>query len=128
MTRISPMLAVAGGKAAVAFYEKAFGATTRWTIDAGEHVVAGLTIGGAEFFLADESPPQTRGPAGAGCTTVRIELFVDDPHTVHARAVAAGATLRSEVTRYDYPTTSGATLRMLQGSVVDPFGHIWLVG
>jgi PhnB protein len=129
MIRIAPMLAVADGKAALAFYQAAFGAEVRWTIDAGGSIVAGLAIGEAEFFLADESPKNgTRGPTSAGCTTVRIELFVDDPPAVHARAAAAGATVRSPVTRYEYATTSGAMLRMDQGSLLDPFGHMWLVG
>jgi PhnB protein len=129
MTQISPMLSVGDGKAALAFYQAAFGATVRWTIDAGGHVVAGLDIGGAEFFLADESPQHgARGPKSAGFTTVRIELFVDDPAAVHARAIAAGAALRSEVTPFEYPTTSGKPLRMIQGSVIDPFGHVWLIG
>lgn len=128
-TQISPMLAVADGKAAIAFYQQAFGATVTWMIDAGGHVVAGLAIDGAELFLADESPEnQVLGPSTAGCTTVRIELFVDDPAAAHARAVAAGATNRSAVTRYEYPTTSGKLLRMDQGSVTDPSGHIWLLG
>ncbi|MCU1280987.1 MAG: hypothetical protein JWM53_4533 [bacterium] len=130
MTQISPMLAVADGNAAITFYRSAFGATVLWQIDAGGHVVAGLEIDGAPFFLAHESPPHgTRGPAGAGFTTVRIELFVDDPVAVHARAVAAGATDRSPVTEHEYATVGPRPLkRMLQGSVVDPFGHMWLVG
>ena len=32
-TRISPMLAVNDPKAAIAFYERAFGATIRWHLD-----------------------------------------------------------------------------------------------
>ena len=93
-------------------------------------VVAGLSIDGAEFFLATESPNGgTRGPTSAGCTTVRIELFVDDPVAVHKRAVDAGATNRGPVTEYQHPTTGRHPIkRMLQGDVVDPFGHIWLIG
>lgn len=128
MTQISPMLAVGDGKAAVAFYQAAFGAEVRWTIDGGGHIVAGLVIDGAEFFLADESPPATRGPASAGFTTVRIELFVDDPAAAHARAIAAGATPRSPVVQHEHQTTTGSTFRMIQGSVTDPFGHVWLLG
>jgi PhnB protein len=76
-TQISPMLAVGDGNAAIEFYKAAFGATLLWCLDGG---VAGLSIDGANFFLAEESPPHgTRGPASAGFTTVRIELFVDDP-------------------------------------------------
>jgi uncharacterized glyoxalase superfamily protein PhnB len=129
MTKISPMLAVRDGKAAIAFYQAAFGASVRWMIDAGGHVVAGLDIGGAEVFLADESPESgTRAPVSSGHTTVRIELFVDDPEATHARALAAGAKPRSPMIQHDHATTSGGSFRMLQGSVIDPSGHVWLIG
>jgi len=131
-TQISPMLAVSDGKAAVAFYQAAFGAEVLWQIDAGGHVVAGLDIGGAQFFLSQESPPHgTRSPSAAGFTTVRIELFVDDPYAVFKRAVAAGATLREPVVEFDYtPIMAGPKPinKMLQGSVFDPSGHMWLIG
>ena len=84
----------------------------------------------ADFFLAHESPPHgTRGPAGVGFTTVRIELFVDDPVTVHRQAVAAGAVAHSPVREHTHATTGPRPIkRMIQGAVTDPFGHIWLVG
>ena len=129
-TQISPMLAVSDGHAAIAFYKAAFGATVLWHLDAGGHVVAGLSIDGAHFFLAHESPPHgTRSPASAGCTTVRIELFVNDPIAVHERAVAAGATEHSPVREHSHRTTGPHPIaRMLQGAVTDPFGHMWLIG
>ena len=129
MTQISPMLAVGDGNAAIAFYEAAFGATVLWRLG-DDHVVAGLEIDGAPFFLASESPSHgQRGPASAGFTTVRIELFVDDPVAVQRRAVAAGARERSPVTEYSHPTIGPRPInRMLQGSVIDPFGHNWLIG
>jgi hypothetical protein len=37
----------------MAFYKAAFGAAIRWHLD---HTIAGLSIDGAEFFLAPESP------------------------------------------------------------------------
>ena len=129
-TQISPMLAVTDGNAAIAFYQAAFGATLQWHLD-GSHVVAGLAIDGAPFFLAHESPPHgTRGPASVGFTTVRIELFVDNPVAVHARALAAGAAQHSPVCEHSPPRRAGPhpVKRMLQGAVVDPFGHLWLVG
>lgn len=129
-TQISPMLAVSDGNAAIAFYEAAFGATLLWHLDGGGHVVAGLSIDGAEFFLAHESPSHgTRSPNSTGFTTVRIELFVDDPVAVQKKALAAGATERSPVDEHNYATTGPSPInRMLQGSVVDPFGHMWLIG
>jgi PhnB protein len=128
-TAIAPMLAVSDGNAAIDFYKAAFGATLLWHLDGG-HVVAGLSIDGAPFFLASESPPHgTRGPDSAGFTTVRIELFVDDPIAVHARALTAGAVERSPVREHTHETTGPRPIRrMLQGSIVDPFGHMWLIG
>ena len=126
-TQISPMLAVSDGRAAIEFYKAAFGATLFWDL---EGAVAGLSIGGAPFFLAEESPEfGTRGPASAGFTTVRIELFVDDPIAVHMRAVAAGAIEKDPVIEHTHTTTGPHPIkRMLQGSLIDPFGHKWLVG
>jgi PhnB protein len=124
------MLAVSDGNAAIEFYRAAFGATVLWHLNGGGHVVAGLSIDGAEFFLAHESPPHgTRGPASVGFTTVRIELFVDDPGAVQRRAMAAGAIERSPVVEHEHATTGVRPIRrMLQGAVVDPFGHMWLIG
>jgi uncharacterized glyoxalase superfamily protein PhnB len=129
-TTIAPMLAVSDGSAAIAFYQAAFGATLLWRLGEGDDVVAGLEIDGAPFFLAKEAPSSgTRGPAAAGCTTVRIELFVDDPHATHARAIAAGAKEKSQVSTHEYTTIGPKPIgRMLQGSVIDPFGHRWLIG
>ena len=124
------MLAVQGGAKAIEFYKQAFGAEELWRIDAGGHVVAGLTIEDAIFFLADESPSYgTRSPDSIGSTTVRIELFVKDPKAVASRAVAAGATEINPVVEHQYDTVGIRPIRkMLQGAVRDPFGHMWLIG
>jgi PhnB protein len=130
-TQISPMLAVSDGNAAIAFYQAAFGATVLWHLGGDGHdVVAGLSIDGAKFFLAHESPPHgTRSPASAGFTTVRIELFLDDPVAAHKQALAAGAIDHSPVQEHQPMMTGPKPIKkMIQGAVVDPFGHIWLVG
>jgi uncharacterized glyoxalase superfamily protein PhnB len=129
-THISPMLAVGDGNAAIEFYKAAFGATVMWHLEHDGHVVAGLSVGGANFFLSQESPNHgTRSPASVGFTTVRIELFVDDPVAVHSQAVAAGAIERNPVSEHNYTTNGPRPIkRMLQGAVVDPFGHMWLIG
>jgi uncharacterized glyoxalase superfamily protein PhnB len=127
-THISPMLAVSDPDGAIDFYQRAFGAEVRWRI--GEPTqVAGLTIAGAELFLARENPPKTRGPDVAGHTTVRIELFVDRPEDVQEQAVAAGAREANAVQTHSHNIVGQASpMRMLQGGVVDPFGHHWLIG
>jgi PhnB protein len=129
-TEISPMLAVSDAKAAIAFYKAAFGAELLWHIEAGSDIVAGLAIDAAKFFLASESPRYgTRSPSSAGFTTVRIELFVDDPLAVHHKALGAGAIEHSPVEQHEHETIGPKPIkRMLQGAVLDPFGHIWLIG
>jgi PhnB protein len=128
-TRIAPMLAVRDAAAAIAFYQAAFGATVLWRLGE-DHVVAGLEIDGAPFFLATESPGNgTRGPTPAAGTTVRIELFVDDPIAVQARAIAAGAIEKDPVREHAHETHGPRPIhRMLQGAVFDPSGHLWLIG
>jgi uncharacterized glyoxalase superfamily protein PhnB len=124
------MLAVSDGSGAIDFYNVAFGAKVLWQLGSGRDVVAGLEIDGANFFLAYESPPHgTRGPDSVRFTTVRIELFVDDPVAMQKRALLAGATEHSPVNEHQHTMSGPQPIRrMLQGSVIDPFGHMWLIG
>ncbi len=109
MPQISPTLAVNDGNAAIEFYKTAFGATVLWRLGGEEDVVAGLSVQGAQFFLATEAPAYgTRSPAGAGFTTVRIELSVDDPVAVHRQAVAAGAIEKDPVREHTHTTAAQA--------------------
>ena len=128
-THIAPMLAVGDADAAIAFYQAAFGATVSWRLGDG-HVVAGLDDRRSAVLPGDGVARNgTRGPSSAGCTTVRIELFVDDPIAVYQRAVAAGATDSDPVREHTHETQGPRPIRrMLQGSVVDPSGHKWLIG
>ena len=128
-TTIAPMLAVPEGARAIEFYKSAFGAVERWRIDAGAAVIAGMSVDGAEFFLAPALPSHgTYSPDSVGGTTVRIELFVEDPEAAVKRAVAASVEERNPVSEYSHQTTVGGRFRMLQGMVVDPFGHYLLIG
>jgi PhnB protein len=118
---LSVMLIVADAEAAVAWYRKALGATELWDLGG----VAALEIMGAPFLLHEVNPDNSaeRSPGEIGATSVRIELFVDDPDEVLRRAVAAGATPGSEITEHQQPW---GTHR--QGGFLDPFGHKWSVG
>jgi PhnB protein len=129
-TQIAPMLAVSHGDEAIAFYKSAFDAKILWRLGHGADIVAGLSIDGAQFFLACEAHEYgTRGPSGVGFTTVRIELFVNDPASVHRRALAAGALEHSPISEDQYDMEGPYPIRrILQGAVVDPFGHMWLIG
>ena len=82
--------------------------------------MARLSVGGAEFWLSDESPEHGNfSPESLGGGSVRMISTVPDPDTVFAAAVAAGAT---EV----FPVTEEYGWRL--GRVVDPFGHHWEIG
>jgi PhnB protein len=105
----------------VEFYKSAFGATEVFRIESPDGaVVARLSVEGAEFWLADESPEHGNfSPETVNGSTTRMILTVPDPDAMFAKAVAAGAKVVVEV-KEDY----GWRL----GRVVDPFGHHWEIG
>jgi PhnB protein len=120
-TSIAPMLSVRNGAGAVEFYKTAFGAKELFRIDAESgHVVARLSVDGAEFWVADESPEHLNfSPESLGGGTVRMVMIVADPDGAFERAITSGATVVTPV-KNDY----GWRL----GRVVDPFGHHWEIG
>jgi PhnB protein len=119
---LAPLLSVRNGARAIDFYKAAFGAEELFRIaDPSGAVVARLAVGGAEFWLADESPEHANcSPETLGGSSVRIVLTVDDPDTVFASAVAAGATVVYEVADQGYGWRVGR--------LTDPFGHHWEIG
>ena len=116
-------LSVRRGRAAIAFYEEAFGARVVYRVggtDEHESVVAQLQVGGASFWVADESPEHANySPETLGGGTVRMLLVVADPDAVVAQAVAAGA-------REVYAVAEEHGWRL--GRIEDPFGHHWEIG
>jgi PhnB protein len=120
-TSIAPMLSVRNGARAVEFYKSAFGALEVFRVEAPDGaVVCRLSVEGADFWVADESPEHANySPETLGGGTVRMILTVPDPDAVFARAVTAGAREIVAV-KEDY----GWRL----GRVVDPFGHHWEIG
>jgi len=118
---IAPLLSVRNGARAVEFYKTAFDAAETFRVeDPSGAVVATLSVNGAEFWVADESPPhQNFSPESLGGGTVRLILTVPDPDAAFARAITAGAT---EIV----PVKNQYGWRL--GRVVDPFGHHWEIG
>ena len=56
-TTIAPMLSVRNGKKALEFYKVAFGTSELFRIESETGaVVAQLSVGSAQFWVADESP------------------------------------------------------------------------
>jgi PhnB protein len=126
-TSISPMLSVRRGAKAVEFYKAAFGAGELFRVeDESGGVVAQLSVGTAEFWIADESPanlnfsPESLGAGSMNRSSARMVMVVEDPDTAFARAVAAGATVVWPVADQPYGWRVGR--------IVDPFGHHWEIG
>jgi PhnB protein len=119
---IQPELWVDDGPAAVAFYERAFGAVVEHRVDGpgDRDIVAQLSVAGARFWVSSASEQMHRfSPDAIGGATGRVLLVVDDPESLMRDAVAAGATQRSPV---------GREHGWLLGRLVDPSGHEWEVG
>jgi len=111
------------GRAAVAFYEAAFGAREIYRVggtDEHPEVVSQLAVGATTFWVSDESPAHgSFSPESLGGGTVKLLLTVDDPDAVVRRALDLGA---SEAA----PVAEAHGWRL--GRIVDPFGHHWEVG
>jgi PhnB protein len=114
-TSIAPWLAVRDAKKAVDFYTAAFGAVELYRLDGddGRPVVAQLSVGGAVFWVQDDTDA---GPEARGAGSVRMILSVEDPDAVFDDAVAAGAAVVAAVSE-DHGWRTGR--------VTDPFGHDW---
>lgn len=121
-TSIAPMLSVRNGARAIQFYKAAFGALELYRVEAPDGaVVAQLSVDGAEFWLADESPEHANfSPETLGGGTVRIVMIVKDPDAAFRRAIEAGAKVVWPVNDQHYGWRVGR--------VVDPFGHHWEIG
>jgi PhnB protein len=117
---ITVMLAVEDTPKAVEWYKRALGATELWRLGS----VAGIEMGGAPFFLGQPAKNGWESPTKLGVTSARVEVFCDDPDSVIARALDAGA----EGSLDDIKDHQRPWGTHRQGGFVDPFGHIWLVG
>lgn len=117
---VTPYLIVKDAAAAIAFYQKAFGATEfmRMPGPGGKIMHAEVRIGSAPVMLADEFPQMgALSPETVGGTPVFMMFYVNDVDAVFAQALAAGATSVQPVKDQFYGDRSG-TLK-------DPFGHQW---
>jgi PhnB protein len=98
-TMISAMLAVSDTPVAVEWYQRALGATVLWSLGA----VAGLEIAGAPFFLGQPENNGWESPSKLGITSTQVEVFCDDPDTMIARALEAGAISHNDLRNHQAP-------------------------
>ncbi len=119
-----PHLVVDGCMAAMAFYEKAFGAETMMCMpgpDGSKVMHAELRVGKSIFFMCDDFPEMCGGkprhPKALGTSPVTLHQYVVDTDAAMKRAEDAGATVTMPATDMFWGDR--------YGTVVDPWGHFW---
>jgi len=126
--RVTAHLLVRGGRQAIEFYTRAFGATVLYQspLPGSGGLHAHLRIGHSMIMITDERPPSPDGmmlgiaaPESLGATTTILEYYVEDVDGAIQRAVGAGA--KPLLPPYD------AFYGDRSGWVLDPFGHIWAI-
>jgi PhnB protein len=120
---VTPYICCDGAADAIDFYVEAFGATesgSRFVDGSGRVGHAELRFGDSVVYLSDPHPDigvVAPDPAGA---SVGLLLYVPDVDDAVSRAEARGARVVQAIEETFYGTR--------RATVVDPFGHRWLVG
>ena len=120
---VSAALTVSDLKAAVAFYQKAFGFAKRGVMNGpdGKPIHAELTLRGTTLMLGPENPARgMRSAKTVGASPASLYLYVENVDKTVAKAVGLGATAQGEVTDMFWGDRCGM--------VVDPDGYGWMVG
>ncbi len=116
-----PYLAVSGGRAAIDWYVRVFGAELL-----GDPIVmpdgrighAELALAGGKLYLADEFPEIGVVAPSPDAAAVSLVLAVSDVDARVADATAAGGRLTREIAE---------AYGSRNATIVDPFGHRWML-
>jgi len=116
---VTPYLIVHDADAAIAWYQRAFGATLIYRMEFGGKVGhAEMALGGGHFMLASEFPDMGfQSPLSRGGTTVSMLFYVPDADAAFAHALAEGAT--------EFQPLQTQMWGDRTAQVIDPFGHRW---
>jgi PhnB protein len=117
---VTPYLAVDDAKAAIDFYQRAFGAKEQARNEGPDGKIghAEIEIGDSVVMLADPYPELiAQPPKELGGNSVGLFVYVENVDELVQQAVDAGATLRMAPKDKFWGDRSG--------SVTDPFGHVW---
>ena len=120
---VSAALAVSDVKAAVAFYQKAFGFAKRGVMNGpdGKPIHAELTLRGTTLMLGPENPARgMRSAKTVGASPASLYLYVENVDKTVAKAVGLGATTQGQIMDMFWGDRCG--------TVVDPDGYTWMVG
>ena len=117
---IQPWLSINNAVAAVNFYKNAFDAVETYRLETPDGLVVKLSVNGAEFWISGGvSEDKNIEQKIVGGETVRMILITDDPDTLVAKALKAGA---KEI----FPI--GEEYGWKLGRIEDPFGLHWEIG
>ncbi len=122
---VSPYLTVRGGKAAIDFYKKAFGAKVAMLMMADDKrrvMHATLLMNGGTLMLSDAFDEfgdhgGTKPPPEAGGASVTVHLEVQDVDKAWTKAVKAGGVVIMPLADMFWGDRFG--------KLRDPFGHVW---
>lgn len=117
-TNIAPWLSVRDAGEAADFYKAAFAAVELYRMEEedGKLAVARLSVDGADFWIQNE-PGADSEAAGGG--PIRMIITVEDPDSMFALALSAGAVEIAPIAE-DYGWRVGR--------ISDPFGYHWEIG
>jgi len=123
-TSVTPYLVIKDAAKAIEFYKKAFGAKEigRLTTPDGKVGHCEMQIGNARIMLSDEVAEWgNKSPLTLGATPVSFCIYVENVDEVYKNALAAGGKKESnmELQNQFYGDRSG--------TVIDPFGHKWVI-
>ncbi len=119
---VTAMLTVSDIKAAVAFYQKAFGFMKRAVMNGpdGKPIHAELVLRGTTLMLGPEIPQMgSRSAKTMGASPASLYLLTEKVDKVVAQAVKLGATAKGPVMDMFWGDRSG--------TVVDPEGYTWMI-
>jgi PhnB protein len=125
MTRpgtVAASLIVRNADAALRFYAEVFGARELYRLTTPDGLIAHaeFAIGDCVVMLGSEHPDwHNKSPLTLGGSPIILNVMVDDPDAVIAKAEAAGAKVLFPAADHFYGYRSGR--------IQDPEGHMWMV-
>lgn len=118
---VTPYILVHDAASAIDFYQRAFNAKEIFRLPMGGKIGhAEIMIGDSHVMLSDEWPDMNlRGPKARGGPTASLMVYVDDVDAKFKQAVKAGATVERDLENQFWGDRTG--------TVVDPYGHRWML-
>jgi len=119
---VSTFLVVGDVKAAMTFYQKAFGFEKRSVMNGpdGKIAHAEIALRGTVIMLGSENPERgVRSLKGIGGSPASLYLYAENADKVTAKAIKLGATAQGPVMDMFWGDRCG--------TIIDPEGYMWMI-